>query len=103
MNRHTYVEEYFYSSEQLAHFNSRLTEEKTSIEETYGGLQLNTLLLNATQRIRFKMVGDVWWRRSDAMVSTFLGFAVWDRSDGMSLGLFLFVSVCFFVEALKVV
>ena len=84
------IEKNFYTKDQVMQFNS-ISAEKTAIEKKFRGVKMNLHLLNATQRIRFQLAGDLWWRRSDAMKSAILGFTVWDRSDGWAPGLYDFL------------
>lgn len=88
------IEEHFYTHQYMKQFN---LDEAQSVKEKYGSLQLNTLRLDGAQKIRFLLSSDIWWRRSDAMKSAFLGFAVWDKSDESLLGLFFYFFIYLFM------
>ena len=47
---------------------------------------INVHLLEASTKIRFKLRGDVLWRKYQAYEKSFIGYSFWDMQDNMSEG-----------------
>ena len=74
----------YYTNERMSQ-GSRY-EEKQFIHDKYTGQLLNFVLLSPEHKIRFKLNGNRFWKRSTAMNDAFLGFMFWDQSNQLAPG-----------------